>query len=1205
MKTSFNMILQVGGRMFRNSRFRILLFVLTFGFGLALAFTLATASRVNAQAVTGTITGLVTDPSGAAIAGAAVTATNTQTGVAVPGKTDGAGKYAFPLLPIGTYDISIVYTGFKQFVSTRIVLNAGQVYTVNAQLEIGALGATVTVEMGALQVQTQDTQLATVVTGSAIENMPLINRNVLGLMETEPGVMASNDRFGTNSVNGSQTQQNGYQVNGTDFNDVALNTPLIGHLPPNPDAIAEFSLITNTINPEYGRNSGAIVNQVIKSGTNSFHGSAADFYRDTFLNAKDFFAKSPQIFHRHIFDGTLGGPIIKRHLFGFFSYEGLRQRAAASPVLVTVFTTAQLAGNFGAGFVSPPATGTGAAPIPEYGDSKSPCPVGGSSGMCPAGTAYSTLWSTGVIPTQDFNALALKYVNAFNPAVNFGTNQYSAQFPNLDTVNQYMWRVDEVVNSKDTLWGYGYIERESSGSALPFTGANVPGFASVAAESISNYTVAWDHTFSTSALNDLRIGYTRFNFVAVEPAKSTLPSSIGFAINPQFSSAAGLPFIGLPSGDINLGFSTNGPQPRIDQNYQIDDNLGYTIGRHQLKFGIDARRFWTNSVFGARNNGSYTFSGAGTYSTGDPFADLLLGFPDSYAQSSGGPWDARAQEFYIYAQDSWTVRRDLTINYGLGWQINTPWILPYNHFTALNCFRPGEQSFVYPSSPVGIVFPGDVGCSSSGEYTHFNNVGPRLGLAWSPDLGRLSGGAGNLSIRAGAGIYYNQTEDEGALQNLTAPPLQISDAGFADALGTAAFQNPFAAIQCLNQQNQPIAGCTAINPATKGGLLVTSIPNKYPFSAPPKGFANIDFSNYGPLSLNLLDPNYRTPYSVNYNLTVQRKFSGSMLLTVGYVGAEGRHEERFSELNPLLDPVTCANTPSCAGAAPFQYGAPGSVYKYGPQPVPSFVTPAPGASEIVELASLAQQQTDGNSHYNALQASLQKSFSHGLDFLVAYTWSHSIDDASNLEDLGFNGLGTNTFLPKLNYGDSAFDARHRFVASYDYTLPMRSSWTRSGFGSRALNGWRVSGITTAQTGFPVLLTNPLFTSLTCNAFEFYSCPDNLQATGAPLNISNPRSSLKHFYFNSAAFTTPALGTFGNVARYSFHGPGIWDTDLAVYKDTKISERMTLQLRLDAQNALNHAQFSNPIGNIASSAFGRITSTTEGPRIVQLGARFTF
>ncbi len=1197
----------------RSNLFAIL-GVVTLCAGFALAgtlFSLFSATTLHAQAVSGTITGGVTDSSGAVITGASVSVTSTATGIVHTTTTDSSGLYSFTYLPIGTYNITVSKAGFKSFVSNGVVLNAGQVYTANAQLNVGTTSETVTVEANMLQVQTKNTQLGSVVSGSAIENMPLINRNALALMQTEPGVMASSDRFGTNSVNGSQTQQNGYQINGTDFNDIALNTPLTGHLAPNPDAIAQFSVITNTLNPEYGRNSGAIVNQVIKSGTNEFHGSASEFYRDTFLNATDYFASSPQIFHRNIFDGTLGGPIVKNHLFGFFSYEGLRQRSAATPVLVTIFTPDQLAGNFGAGFVSPPETGTGAAPIPEYGDSASSCPVSGGV-MCPAGTSYASLWSTGVIPTQDFNALALKYVTAYNPAVNFGTDQYSAQFPNADNVNQYLWRVDDTISSKDALWGYGYIERQNSGSALPFTGANVPGFAAVQTESISNYTVSWNHILSSNAINQFTVGYTRFNFVTVEPAKPTLPSSIGFSINPQFPSGAGLPYIGLPPGDIHLGFSTNGPQPRIDQNYQINEDLSYIFGKHQLKFGFDGRRFWTNSVFAARNNGSYTFQGNGTYSTGDPFADLLLGFADSYSQTSGGPWMGRSQEFYSYAQDSWTARPNLTINYGVGWQVNTPWILPYNNFTAINCFRPGERSLIYPSSPVGVVFPGDPGCSSSGEYTHFNDVGPRLGLAWSPDLGRLSGGAGNFSIRAGAGIYYNQTESEGALQNLGAVPLQISDAGFADALGTAAFQDPFTAIQCLDQQNNVIGGCTAINPGTKTALSVTSVPNKYPFQAPPKGFANIDFSNYGPLSLNLLDPNYRTPYAVNYNLTIQRGLPGKMLLSLGYVGSQGRHTERAYELNPLLNPTECAATPSCANSSPDLWlAAPGpgnptgiADFKYGPQAVPSFVTPVPGASEIVYLASLGQQTTDGNSHYNAFQASLQKTYSHGLDFLVSYTWAHSTDNSSNLEDAAFNGPGTNTFLPELNWGDSAFDARQRLVVAYDYTIPVPSSLSSNGFGSRALSGWRISGITTAQTGFPIALQNFYNTSLTCGAATYYACPDNLEYTGQALNLSNPRGP-NNQYFNPGAFTLPALGTFGNVRRNSFHGPGLWNTDLAIYKDTKITERMKVQLRVDAENAFNHAQFSNPDGAFGDSTFGDVTSTVQGPRILQLGARFIF
>jgi len=1164
-----------------------------------LFLTLAMAGVASAQAVTGTITGQVTDETGAAVPGATVEAANTGTGVSVTKTSNSDGAYSFVNLPVGIYDVTASKTGFQTFKIVGIKLDAGAVYTSNVKLQVSTVSQTVTVEANALQVQTANTQLGMVISGNDISNMPLINRNPLTLMQTEPGVMASNDRFGTNSVNGSQTQQNSYLINGTDFNDIALNTPLTGPLAPNPDAIGEMSVVTNTLNPEYGRNSGAIVNQVVRSGSNAFHGNAGEFYRDTFLNTRDAFntaaGAGPQIFHRNIFDGTVGGPIIKNHLFFFGSYEGLRQRSAAAPTVINVYTNAQLAGNFGAGAF---AKSTKVTPIPEFGDSASTCPVSGGV-MCPAGAAYSALFTTGSIPTQDFNTTSFGYISKFNPAPNdpaAGPNAFIAQFPAPSTVNQELFRIDYNASSKDSFWGYGYVEKQNSTSVLPFTGANVPGFPSKQTEGIYNYTVSWNHVFNAETLNDLRVGYTRFNFQAVEPLTPVLPSSIGFAINPQTGlTGAGLPFIGI-NGGPSFGFSTNGPQPRIDQNYQANDDFAHTMGNHQFKVGMDVRKFSEDNPFFARENGSYSFAHNGIYSSGNQFADALLGFPDSYNQTSGGLNDFSAMMFYPYVQDSWKVRPNLVVNYGVGWEINTPFTDHFNGGVGINCFRPGEQSSVFPTAPVGLVFPGDKSCSSAGYSTKYHNLGPRLGLAWSPDLGWLSGGPGKMSVRAGFGMYYDQIEEEGFLQNLTAPPFQLSSAGFNDVGGTAAFQNPFAAVECLNQQNQPIVGCKPVNASSGSPLAVSSISNKFPFTSPAKGATNIDFASFGPLSLNLVDPNYGVPYAENYNLTVQRQV-GSAIVTVGYVGAVGRHTERAQELNPLLNASQCAQTADQCGV-PDQFGSPEAVYKYPAQT--SVVSGQP-----IFFASLAQQGSDGNSHYNALQASVQKSLSHGLDFLVAYTWSHSIDDSSSLEDAAFNGPGTNTFIPRLNYGDSSFDARQRLVVSFDYELPMPGSWTSSGFGRRALKGWRISGITTAQTGFPLSVVQSDFTSLTCNEFEFFSCPDNLQ-TSAPLVLTNPRGQLKSRYFNANAFTLPAIGTFGNVDRNPIHGPGLWDTDLAIYKETQITERMSVQLRMDAQNAFNHVSFNNPNGNFDSSRFGLVSSdSVEGPRIVQLGARIVF
>jgi Carboxypeptidase regulatory-like domain len=1193
-------------------------------------FALMGSEPAWAQTANEKIQGTVTDPSGAAAPGVKVVATNTGTNLTYEATTNADGGYLLLNLPVGTYILKATGSGFRTMTSTSINLSVDQVYVWNIKMELGQVSETVTVEAGAVQVQTVNTQLGTVINGSTIVDMPLNGRNWTQLQQLQPGVMSSSDRFGTYSTNGSQTQQNSFLINGQDSNDLPLNTPLII---PSPDAIAEFDMVTNTINPEYGRNSGAIMNAVIKSGTNSFHGDAFNFYRDTFLNTRDFFTGAAAVFHQNQFGGTIGGPVWKNHTFFFFSYQGSRYRQPQASSDQTVFTQAQRGGDFsdynfnGA----PPAaagdapTNPNVSPFPTYGDANSPCPVSGGV-MCPAGTyfgkAYDNngtlltngLFSTGVIPSQDLNSVAVNLMNAYVPLPNKGTNLYSFTAVTPGKVDQYLWQIDHTFSPKDSIRQYGFIQSNPTQDTLPFTGATLPGFPEQAQRHAKQFTASWNHIFSPSVLNEMRFGYTRFNFIAVQPITPVLPSSLGFDINPQSTSGAGVPQINL-TGYFTLGFSNNGPQPRIDQVYQADDNFSYVLGNHSLKFGFDGRRMHVTNPFFFNNNGVYSFGGSGTFSTGDPAVDFLLGIPDSYGQSSGGFIDAGAQMFYMYAQDSWKVRSDFTLNYGLAWQINTPTTDHFNNDRAINCFRPGQQSVIYPTAPAGLVFPGDNGCTASGYQTGFHHFGPRLGLAWSPEgsgfLKKITGGPGKFSIRAGVGIYYNQSEEELTLQNLLAPPFSLIDSGVSDLGGgqVPSFAAPFTSVNpatvnytFYNGTGAPTTNCNGpgqpVCQTSPGTVLAGTLTNKYPFTPPPPG-SNVDFGFYEPFSLNVLDPRFAVPYSVNYNLTVQRELPGQMILSVGYVGSQGRHEERAFELNPAMNPAGCAADPSCVSNRVLQgFYFPGD-FKYDP----------------TVFGSVGQQATDGNSVYHSLQASLQKRMSHGLDFLFSYTYSHSRDDGSSLENSSFGTRGTNPFVNALNWGDSAFDARQRLVMSYTYRIPVPQR-LNSGVLSKIFKGWMVAGNTTFQTGFPINLSDSNFTSLTCWAFTFYGCPDNPNQVAA-ITKYDPRNyqSLANcagtnhsgnYYFGPASVCHAAYGTFGNTGRDSFHGPGQNVTNLALMKDTYVTESMYFELRLESFNTFNHVNFNLPGSNVNSSTFGRVTSdSTIGPRTVQLAAKFYF
>src|SRR5215469_10582520 len=528
---------------------------------LGLVVSLATLQPAKADNLYASIRGTIVDQTGALVPAVEVTATNTATGVSYSTTSHADGEYVFLQLPIGDYAVTAQKTGFRKFTATKIHLDVNEIYTLQIKVEIGDMSEVVTVEASGVQVNTSSPQLGGVVDANEIVNMPLINRNWINLQQTQPGVVSASDGRGGFATNGSQSQQNSFLVNGTDTNDIALNTPLII---PSPDAISEFRMVTGTINPEYGRNSGATINALIKSGTNSFHGDAFEFYRDPFLNAKNFFAPAA-VFHQNQFGGTLGGPIWKRRrIFGFFSYQGTRARQPqpGTATDVPVFATGELdpknptAGMTEApnafngtpqsgvcpGSTCNPAVNPNTSPIPLFGDSASPCPFTGST-PCSAGTPYGKtynattlttngLFSTGFVPGVDVNSVSANLIKTFVPAPNSGADFLFNPIRTL-TANQYLFRIDDNLTSKDTLWGTWFQQYTPTIDTIPFTGATLPGFTATSKTHLKMTTLSWTHFINDHMLNELRGGYTRLNFNTVNPLRAVQPSSFGFAITPQ------------------------------------------------------------------------------------------------------------------------------------------------------------------------------------------------------------------------------------------------------------------------------------------------------------------------------------------------------------------------------------------------------------------------------------------------------------------------------------------------------------------------------------------------------------------------------------------------------------------------------------------------------------------------------------------------
>jgi hypothetical protein len=1144
-----------------------------FIFALLLAFLTATAAK--GIELTGRIRGVVTDPSGAVIAGATVTVTNVGTGVSVTLKSATDGSYeALQLETPGAYQVVVAATGFKKYEASGIPLHVNQIYVLNVQLEVGALTQQVTVEAAPVQVEKTSMQLGATLTGTQVVDLPLNGRDWVQLQQTLPGVVAAADARGNYATNGSQPDQNSYLINGIDSNDLPLNTPLVI---PSPDAIGEVRMVTNTINPEYGRNSGAIMDAVTKGGANKFHGDGFEFFRDTSLDARNFFEPTSVIFHQNQFGGTIGGPVKKDHTFFFFSYQGYRNRAPEAGGTTTVFSQAQRNGSF------PDIGGaTGLATcVADELPCLSPIPLVGENGTTyPAGTAYSTIFPTGTIPSADFNPISVNLLTKFVPLPNCGAGCSEYDFNPVDATvdDQYMTRIDETISSKDSIWGSWLWERRPDVGTLPFTGANLPGFPQEDRRHIQNYSLTWNHTFGPTTLNEARFGYTRFNYAAVEPVNVLTPASVGFTgITPQNPSESSWPVISL-TGYFALGFSNNGPQPRLDATYQADDNFTKLSGRHAFKMGFDMRRFEVYNPFAAELSGSYTYGGTGTYSTGDPAADFLLGTPDSYGQGGGDIIDARGREYYSYFQDQYKIRKNLTLTYGTGWQVDTPTIDIYHSDHAMTAFRPGETSTVFPGAPEDYVFQGDPGINATGT-TKYGHFGPRLGFAWSP------GSSGKWAIRGGYGIYFNRELEEQTLQFLGAPPFSITSTGAAACQGSPSFANPFADI--------------------KTGALCHN-----PFPVPSNPPSDVNFSPYEPLFPYAVDPATSVPYSQNFNLTFERQLTDTTIVTAGYVGEQGRKEVNLRDLNPGLDPSACAANPNCVASRVYQGFYYPQYFQYNP----------------TVIAGIGNNQSTGISNYNALQVTFTDRMSHGLELYSVYTWSRAMDNGSGFENSGFGGGGfggygsvraTNPFNQTLyNYGPSEYSATQRFVTTYTYRFPAGhfNNWAAKRFAE----GWRMTGITTFQSGFPLDVIDSSFRSLTYWAGNWTATWD-VPDMPAPPQYANPRSSSftnnvttsglsanDHYLFNPNTFVRAPIGVQGNAGRNPLRGPGLNNFDWAFFKDTNITESTRIELRFEFYNVFNHTQFSSSevTTDINSSNFGRVLAA-QNPRLIQFAAKFYF
>ena len=1162
-------------------------------------------SAVAIAGVTASISGTVKDSSGATVAGATVKAVNRETGISQTQTTNAQGYFVFQALPLGHYDLEIQQAGFKGFRTTNLVLDVNSALVVDATLQVGEVQEVMQVTGDALHVETASSQLGEVIGTNEMTNVPLVTRSYTDLLALQPGVVSQASGMtgayagtfnsagfavpqvsgdlngGAFSVNGQREANNGFLLNGAIVRENGYGgTTAI----PNLDSLAEFRILTNNYDAEYGNYSGGQINVITKSGTNRVHGNAFEFLRNTNLDARGYLDPLRGAYHQNQFGGTIGGPIKKDKVFFFADYQGNRKVQGVSSPPNGVPSAAELAGDFSGvlntngvnvmnGFNVPTGATAWASQLSSaLGYTVTPGEAYYSQGCI---SSSACVFPNAKIPTSAFSLPAQKLLAAnLIPSTPNGGSLFSTSFPLRLRDDKTSGRID--ANTVAGLVSVYYLF-DNYTLDNPYPNANVPGYDAAGTGRTQVINLGITKTYGTSTVNEVRVQATRYNNGFNQPKGGTghTLDSLGFTtggngIVPLAPAIEGVPELDFNQLNMIVGVPSR-PNRLIENNFQVLDNFSKVIGTHTLKFGGN---FHYNQLVEQLDNvlnGNFVFNGT---ETGIDFADFLIGAPTNYVQGQAEPSNGRSRYFGLYGQDSWRARSNLTLNYGLRWDVSTPWWEQHNQIETI---VPGLQSIVFPGSPRGWVFPGDPGIPSTLAPTRYNNFGPRLGFAYSPSadsgfLSKLLGSPGHTSIRAGYGVFFTALEGSTNFNEIGDSPF-----GFFYVGTNPSFTSPY-----LNRADG------------------TPVGQKFPVQFPPLSVgpsnpdSSVNWANFTPIGSS---PGFyyknRLPYSENYELSAQRQLRPTDLVTISFVGTQAHRLLVTQESNPG-SPALCQslsqttdvlpNTPTCGpgGENNTYFPLTGGVINGTRQPVFG-----------KEFQSNGWFITSGQSSYNSFQMNYRHT-SNRLQVLLGYTYSKSQDNSSGY------GEQVNPFDPKQSIALSAFDSTHNFVVSYNYELPI----DKFGASNRLTRGWALSGITRFATGLPVTLIETDDNSLLGTQFTGpiplgIDVPDY---SGGSVHISDPRTSTT--YFNTSGFSPEPLGQLGNAHRRFFHGPGINNWDMALLKDTKLTESMNVEFRAEFFNIFNHAQFGVVDGNVNSPTFGQV-KTALAPRIGQLSLKLNF
>jgi hypothetical protein len=1133
----------------RHGSFRQIGFYL----GLCVAYFaafLATPRIAQTQETTGAITGTVTDPSGAAVPNASVTATNVEMGTTWPTQTNSAGVYNLPRLPIGQYTLKVEAKGFKTEVRPAFELQMNQIARLDVRLSVGAMTQTVTVSAAPPLLQTESMQTGLVTSANFNVNLPLATRNFIQLTLLTPGVTTTDPSSFTNGqrtggggrpyVNGNREEGNDFLLDGIDNNQISDN---LTSYQPSVDAIQEFDVITNNAPAQYGQFQGGIVSVTLKSGTDQYHGDAFEFLRNSGLNANSWSNDWQHIptagLRWNTFGGTFGGPIKKGKLFFFADYDGERLDSPPAIGAESVMTPAERSGDFSALLSLP-------TPRQLYN------PCASMSGPCTVPTnplAVRQPFPGNVIPASMIDPVAAKLFSSGDyplptlPGNTEGLLDNALNTSHSETTNnQGDIKIDYVVNDKNHLWG-SYSQGMQQ---IPTTNSLLLLGQSQNNSPFHGGVIDWTRTFSPTLVMDAKVGVNRIYLITPSGVTGLGNFADTLGITDGNPNGAGLPALEIGSN----GFATtmgdaDSEELFADTTFEPTVDLLWTHGKHSFHIGFEAMRHDINTYY-AGNNGKYgTIIYSGQY-TGGPTpaspvsnglseADFFLGLPQTVELGiSGAVWGQRSWVYAPYIQDDWRATNKLTVDMGLRWEYNQPWYEVHNDQANFGLFSGTEY------------LAGQSNCAYSDCRALYNSDyrdwEPRFGFAYT--LGK------NNVIR---GAYTVSSFLEGTGTNLRLP---------------------------LNPPFQE---------ETSAVYNLTSAPytQYFPGSTTDQGFSAVS-SPTNPLAgalIRLWDPGVEPNTVQQWNFSIEHQFPSEMLLSVGYIGQHGTNlmtpmpylQER------LPGEAGCPSTATVNCASPYLAGNPTL------------------QSEISQISGTA---SNSDQEYDALQTSLSKRLTKGLQFQLSYTYEKGMTNAIGYYGEGGQAASNSAYWQNLyneagEWGPTYFNETHNFTAAYTYILPFgrgqRFGSTMSHAADDILGNWRLTGIFTFHTGLPV----------TIEATD----ASGTNSRGARANCNGPNSYINDVgpdtkWMNTSVFSQPVAGTFGSCANGTVIGPGETDWDAGFQKDFPITESKRLQFRAEFINFTNTPLFEPPSRSVTSTTFGEVTAS-EYSRTVQLALKLYF